>query len=232
MIKFALPVFHIGFYKLMITILQNICKSCAKSLLNEEDKRNFLKKLRSPGLDGVTRKVILKKLNLMCKKCTVCPHCDAINGTVKKVGPLKLIHEKYKKKSANGNDEEMKFRESFKHALDADSWLKPYISRAQEDLNPLLVRNLFETITSEVPYIKQDCELLGLDPTTSRPEEFIWSSFIIPPVCIRPSVGQENASTEDDLTILASEIVDINSKIKTCLSDGAQTSMLIVKPFN
>jgi hypothetical protein len=25
-IRFALPVFHIGFYKLMITVLQNICK--------------------------------------------------------------------------------------------------------------------------------------------------------------------------------------------------------------
>jgi DNA-directed RNA polymerase III subunit RPC1 len=139
---------------------------------------------------------------------------------VKKVGPLKIIHEKFKKKQKC--NEEFEFRESFENAAELDPWLKPHISKAQEDLNPLVVKNLFEGISDE------DCELMGLDPSNSRPELFLWSSFPVPPVCIRPSIGQENASTEDDLTILASEIIDINAKMKACMEDGTQTSLLMV----
>ena len=58
---------------------------------------------------------------------------------------------------------------------------------------------------------------MGLDPNHARPELFIWNALPVPPVCIRPSVGQENASTEDDLTILASEIIDVNTKMKVSL---------------
>jgi len=42
-IKLALPVFHIGFFKHTLTILQCICKSCSRILLTEEEvsqKRN------------------------------------------------------------------------------------------------------------------------------------------------------------------------------------------------
>ena len=135
----------------MITILQNICKTCSKVLLTEDEKRSYLKKLRTPRLDGVTRKGILKKLNTLCKKVTICHHCQAINGTVKKVGPLKIIHEKYKKK-ANSEDEQI-FRDSFVEAANNDTWLKPYIGRAQDDLNPLLIKNLFEKVNSDVCYL-------------------------------------------------------------------------------
>ena len=34
---------------------------------------------------------------------------------------------------------------------------------------------------------------MGLDPAHARPELFIWTALPIPPLCIRPSVGQENA---------------------------------------
>jgi DNA-directed RNA polymerase III subunit RPC1 len=68
---------------------------------------------------------------------------------------------------------------------------------------------------------------MGLDPELSRPELFIWSGFPVPPTCIRPSVGQENSSVEDDLTVLASEIVDINTKIRACMDDGTQTSLMV-----
>lgn len=68
---------------------------------------------------------------------------------------------------------------------------------------------------------------MGLNPEKSRPEQFLWESFPVPPTCIRPSVGQENASVEDDLTVLASEIVDVNTKIRACLVDGTQTSLMM-----
>jgi DNA-directed RNA polymerase III subunit RPC1 len=138
---------------------------------------------------------------------------------VKKVGPLKIIHEKFKKRTKS--DEELEFRLSFENAVELDAWMKPHVGKAQEDLNPLIVKNLLERVSDE------DCEVMGLDPDNSRPELFIWNAFPVPPVCIRPSVGQENASTEDDLTILASEIIDINAKMKACMEEGTQTSLLM-----
>lgn len=141
-------------------------------------------------------------------------------GMVKKVGPLKIVHEKFKKKK-NTKDEQI-FRESFNYVAESDPFIKPHIGKAQEDLNPFTVLNILQKISD------QDCEAMGLDPECARPEMFIWQSFPVPPVCIRPSVGQENSSNEDDLTILASEIIDINTKMKACLQDGTQTSLLMV----
>lgn len=40
-LKLALPVFHIGYFKATIQILQGICKNCSAILLSETDKRQF-----------------------------------------------------------------------------------------------------------------------------------------------------------------------------------------------
>lgn len=220
-IRLCLPVFHIGYFKLMITVLQNICKSCSMVLVDEQVKRQYLKRLRIPTLDGVRRREILKSLNALCKKTGTCPHCSATNGAVKKVGALKVIHEKFKKKTKNLIPEEAAFKATFNTAVELDPYLKSHISKAHHDLNPLVVQALFERISAE------DCELMGLDPEKTRPELFIWNGFPVPPTCIRPSVGQENSSVEDDLTVLASEIVDINTKIRACMEDGSNTSLMI-----
>ncbi|KAJ3332219.1 hypothetical protein HDU76_000926 [Blyttiomyces sp. JEL0837] len=103
-VRLTLPVFHIGYFKLMITVLQNICKTCSCLLVDEAPKRTFLKRLRNPAIDGLQRKEILKALNNACKKVSKCPHCESINGTVKKVGALKVIHEKFKKKTKTNED--------------------------------------------------------------------------------------------------------------------------------
>ena len=48
-------------------------------------------------------------------------------GTVKKVGCLKIIHEKYKK-----IDEREKFKNQFEYAVSANSEISPHISKAHE----------------------------------------------------------------------------------------------------
>jgi DNA-directed RNA polymerase III subunit RPC1 len=92
--------------------------------------------------------------------------------------------------------------------------LDKHFQKAVEDLNPLRVLNLFKLITPT------DCELLGINPVEGRPEMFIWQYLPAPPVCIRPSVAQENASTEDDLTTKLADIVHISSLIKAALQNG------------
>jgi DNA-directed RNA polymerase III subunit RPC1 len=92
--------------------------------------------------------------------------------------------------------------------------LDKHFKKAVEDLNPLRVLNLFKMIT------RTDCELLGINPVEGRPEMFIWQYLLAPPVCIRPSVAQEIASTEDDLTTKLADIVHISSLIKAALQNG------------
>lgn len=76
--------------------------------------------------------------------------------------------------------------------------------------------------------VLQDCELLGLNPSYGRPEEFIWQYISVPPVCIRPSVAQDGASNEDDLTVKLTEIVFMNAIIKQGLIKGSPISQFMV----
>ncbi|BGP31083.1 DNA-directed RNA polymerase III subunit C1 (rpo31) [Rhodotorula toruloides] len=230
-IKLVLPVFHIGYFKHILSILQCICKTCSRILLDSSQHRKYLALFRRPNLDSLTIAAYSKQLAALCRKCTTCPHCGAINGVVKKIGTMRIGHEKWRgrnlKKDAGGRDgaegkgNYTAWRESFAEAVKEDKMLEPHIDKAIDDLNPLKVLTLFRKITSS------DCELLGLDPTAGRPEEFLWQYISVPPVCIRPSVAQEAATNEDDLTVKLTEIVFMNAVIKTGLAKGVTTQNLM-----
>jgi len=92
-----MPVFHVGFFKHTISILQCICKTCARILLSFEDREKHFSKLRGNNEPSMNLKV-LRLVIEDCKKMRTCIHCGAYNGTVKKNPnePLKIIHEKFK----------------------------------------------------------------------------------------------------------------------------------------
>lgn len=160
-------------------------------------------------------------MNTAARKVLICPKCDAINGVVKKAGPLKIVHEKFRQKKLA--DERKLFDQTFSTALRMSDQggaydIKPHLHKAQEDLNPLKVLDLFKRISDE------DCELLGLKPEHGRPEEYIWQYICVPPVCIRPTVEQDGATNEDDLTVKLSEIIFTNQVIKTGLQQRGKAS--------
>ncbi|EFA78358.1 RNA polymerase III [Heterostelium album PN500] len=207
-IKLQLPVFHIGYFKNITNILQMICKGCSAILLDDEKKTTFLRKIRNRKLDVLQRRALLKKIYLECRKKKFCPRCNMVQGTVKKVSALKLVHERYKGK----NDEYIRdFLSNFDEAIKYNSEMKGHIKKAQEDLNPLVALNLFKRITS------QDTELLDMNPELGRPERLILTHILVPPVCIRPSVPMDggSGSNEDDLTMKLSDILHINENIRT-----------------
>ncbi|RKP22725.1 hypothetical protein SYNPS1DRAFT_19660, partial [Syncephalis pseudoplumigaleata] len=218
-LKLCVPIFHIGYFRAIINILQTICKSCARVLMDEEKRRVFLRRLRNPNLDSLQRRTIVKSVQDECKKVVYCPYCEGTNGTVKKVGALKIIHEKYRQKRTAAEKEA--FKGTFNEAIAFAPEIKPHISKAHDDMNPLKVLRLFESITTE------DCELLGLDPAHGRPELYIWTALPVPPVCIRPSVSQDDGSTEDDLTVKLTEIIFTNALIKAGLEKGGSVVNLM-----
>ncbi|KAI8459810.1 DNA-directed RNA polymerase III subunit C1 [Phakopsora pachyrhizi] len=218
-IKLVLPVFHIGYFRAVIQMLQDICKTCARVLLSEEDRRLYLQRFRRPNLENLQRQHYAKQVNTACRKVLTCPYCGATNGTVKKVGALRIIHEKFRAKKKA--DELASFRDSFLNAIKETREIAPHLHKAQEDMNPLRVLNLFKRVTPS------DCELLGLDPEVGRPEEYIWQYIHVPPVCIRPSVTQEAATNEDDVTVKLTEIIFTNTLLKTGLVKGVPTQNIM-----
>jgi len=79
-IQLELPVFHIGFLKHTLNILQCICKRCSRILLPQNERASFLKRLKSNKTDALTKAGIFKKIIDLCKHNLTCSYCDYPNG--------------------------------------------------------------------------------------------------------------------------------------------------------
>ncbi|TGO27463.1 hypothetical protein BPAE_0041g00130 [Botrytis paeoniae] len=219
-VRLPLPAFHIGYLKLIIMILQNVCKTCARVLLTDAERRQFLKELRKPGIDNLKRTQICKKINEQCRKASQCPHCNATNGQIRKISPVRLAHDKYTKYNKSTAAKKVvppgmaEYQKSFEEAKKHNTELEKHVKKVYEDLHPLRVLNLFKLITPS------DCELLGINPAEGRPEMFLWQFVPAPPICIRPSVQQDGGSNEDDITTKLAEIVSMASLLRAALHKG------------
>lgn len=102
-----MPVFHAGYFKHTLAILQCICKNCSKVLLPLGDRASLLRKITNPKSDALIKGAIFKKIVETCKKTSRCQHCDYANGVVKKLtsGFFKIAHEKYRAKNAADEDD-------------------------------------------------------------------------------------------------------------------------------
>ena len=53
-------VFHIGYFKNIINVLQCVCKGCSRILLSEEDQAMFLRRYRNPKIEMNQRRRCIK----------------------------------------------------------------------------------------------------------------------------------------------------------------------------
>lgn len=233
-IKLALPVFHIGFFKHTLNFLQSICKDCSRVLLDETEHTKMLRLMRNPNTDALIKQSLFKKVVEKCKKAKTCPYCGATNGTVKKITgapTLKIIHERYKSKTARtANKEEIieELIETRLHtALEMNNDLVAIVQNPlhppSEDLLPTRALELFQNMTDV------DCQVLWVDPVIGRPENLILQNLLVPPVPIRPSVAMEmgGGSNEDDLTVKLQEILDVNVALELAMTKGPQTRTIM-----
>ncbi|KAH6870592.1 hypothetical protein BKA58DRAFT_361531 [Alternaria rosae] len=228
-IKLALPAFHVGYLKHIIEVLNCICKDCSRVLLDEVERRRYLRSMRRPDMDTLRKGAVTKKILDDCRKKKTCPYCNALQGTVRKVPghPLKIIHNRYDafnrstaktKKPPAGKVE---FDQSFDTAKSANPDLDKHLKKAVDDMHPLRTLNLFKKISPE------DCELLAMIPEDARPEMLIWEYMPVPPVALRPSVMQEGGATEDDVTNKIGDICQISSIIRAGLARGFPLQILM-----
>ncbi|GJQ08774.1 hypothetical protein GpartN1_g565.t1 [Galdieria partita] len=223
-ISLAFPVFHMGYFKATHFILQCVCKTCSRVLLSKERISEFRHKLQSPSTraNPSKKKSILKNILKLCKSQRRCPFCGSPNGTVKKVGMMKLIHDPFSL-AKDIEEEKENFFQKFHFVSDTMSDVSPHIQKAVDDLTPLRALEILSRIPPE------DVMILGMDPTYNRPENLLLTNFPVPPACIRPSVCSDPTvgSNEDDLTMKLSEIVHINCILQQAMENGGNSSLIM-----
>lgn len=232
-IRLALPVFHAGYFKVTLKILQMICKHCSRIMMDPELRPRYAASLKSKT---AARAAIFREIWEQSKKVKTCPYCQRANGTVKKTAILKIVHyprdnkPPARKKDDDEDGDENQDDESFLMQIDPaflmaakeNLELRKHILKAADDLHPMRVLQLFEKIPPE------DVCLLDMNPDIGRPERMILQYLPVPPLCIRPTVCADPSagSTEDDLTIKACEIVNMNTVIAHLMSKGGTPSNL------
>ncbi|KAG2393444.1 hypothetical protein C9374_006975 [Naegleria lovaniensis] len=218
-VKLELPVFHIGFISNVVEILQRICKDCSRVLLTDSEIQTFRNKFKKPNLDNQQKKAIYKKVGELCKKCSTCPHCGALNGKVTKLNAIKIVHEKYKVPSTRKGKEEVdqqarEFHSEFERATQLNPEISTYIGEAQDDINPIRCLKLFKNIPDT------DVEAFNMNPRVVRPENFILTHILVPPLVIRPSVNTDGGTNEDDLTVQMKKIIETNIILRESIEKG------------
>lgn len=222
-IDLELPVFHTGYFKAVITILQSICKTCSCVLLNENMKAKYRGRLKGNSLEYLKKKALKKQILDVCKKVNICAYCGARNGVVKKCGMLKISHEKYR----NVKKDDAMLREevaAYDNVIEYNREIEPMISSSLiKILNPLEVLHLLERIPDE------DIQYLLMNPEQGHPKDLILTRVPVPPVCIRPSVVSDlkSGTNEDDLTMKLTEIVFLNDVIVKHRLSGAKIQMIM-----
>jgi DNA-directed RNA polymerase subunit A' len=73
---------------------------------------------------------------------------------------------------------------------------------------------------SKIP--DSDLKLIGIDPTATRPEWFVLTTLLVPPVNVRPSITLESGErSEDDLTHKLVDIIRSNQRLEQDIDAGA-----------
>ncbi|XP_074103416.1 DNA-directed RNA polymerase III subunit RPC1-like [Cotesia typhae] len=217
-INLEFPVFHYGYFKSIVNILQSICKKCSRVLLDEQAKAQYVKRVSNPNLGYLERKALRALILKKVKKKSVCPYCGDLNGVVKKAGLLKIVHQKFQKSKKSDlqvmANELVEYETAMQSNKELEGTLKT--SHLAYILNPLEVLNLFERIpVNDVPF-------LMMNPNTGMPKDLLITRIPVPPICIRPSVKSDfkSGTNEDNLTMRLSQIVLLNDQIKQSRERG------------
>jgi DNA-directed RNA polymerase III subunit RPC1 len=220
-VDLELPVFHVGYFRSIIGILQTICKKCSYVMLNPKDKKSYLDRVLNSNLNYLTRKALRKQILEKAKKCNTCPYCGELNGIVKKAGLLKIVHEKYKTKKATDPVVQLKLTEYHK-VLEDNKELETILQGGLITiLNPLEVLGILERIP------EKDIPLLMMNPECSVPKDLILTRIPVPPISIRPSIVSDlkAGTNEDNLTMKLTEILFINDAIQRHRQCGMKIQM-------
>ncbi len=91
-IELVRPVIHVGYVKMVYTLLKATCKSCGRILVPQEEIEKY-KELLARDTEGETEEDELLDIIASTKKVSECPHCKAQQATVKIVKPTTFYED-------------------------------------------------------------------------------------------------------------------------------------------
>ena len=220
-IELARPVFHIGYFKHTLHVLQCVCKSCSRVLLPVDQREALVKSLAKPDIDSFTRELLYRRVLVACRKVDVCGFCGMPNGPVRKApnaNALRILHDMFQTKAFQRSAERMDARyRQVEAAVHHNGAMVNALREASVTITPQRAVAIMQRIPDE------DLPLLWAHSLRARPENLVLSSLLVPPVAIRPSVSAEGGAgtTEDDITVKLQEIVIANENLHKQLAEGS-----------
>lgn len=190
-IDLAEVVFHIDYLPYVQKVLSCICPRCSKLLVykNEDEFKEILK-MKS----GIEKMTYIRSIS---KNVSYCQNPNYGCGA-----PIPKIKVEIKKTSAVVN---------IIAETDLDNKEDPTgRKKLRQILTPDIIYDILKNISDD------DCRILGIDPTRSRPEDMIHKIFPVPPNSMRPSARGDymgGSSMEDDLTHKLADILKANNRI-------------------
>jgi len=187
----AKPVYHPMFYSFIKRAVSSVCIVCScPRFASEEQKTEFISDYKNKPYNIRYAQVTEKLSGRDFKNCIRC-------GAV-----LPAIRDSKEDYTVIGLQAVFKNKDK-----DADT------KDSRKDLNPEQVYRILKNISDD------DSELLGFNPTTSRPDWMMITVLPIPPPSIRPSVQVENGKvSEDDLTHAFNNIIKHNNTLSLMLA--------------
>jgi DNA-directed RNA polymerase III subunit RPC1 len=176
-IKLELPVYHIGFFKHVLSILQCICKNCSKVLLTDQSKKKYIK-LKAKTSDTIQKDKLRRQMIDECKNTKICQYCDSFNGTVKKEPGIacKIIHDQFDNKKLTNDDHVSLLTQKFEKICKINKDVEWGLNKMQQDINPLIAYNLLKNIP------KEDTPLFDMAGDDIKPHDMIINYVIVPPI--------------------------------------------------
>ena len=198
-IELAMPVIHVGYVKVIETLLQSTCPYCGRIKLKDEEILLFKQKMKSMEKLGIPKPQIIeaisKEVKAHASQVRICPHCGRpIKRKVVYDSPY-FFYEIDWEIAGRGREE---------------------LHRHGKKLTPKDIRERLMNIPDD------DLVLLGIDPSTTRPEYMILTVLPVPPITVRPTITLETGErSEDDLTHKLVDVIRSNLKLQKSRDEGA-----------
>ncbi|XP_068728449.1 DNA-directed RNA polymerase II subunit RPB1-like [Montipora capricornis] len=217
-IELAKPVFHVGFYKMIIKCLRCVCFYCSKLLVDVNNPK--VKEILSKSQNKQHRR--LQHIYDLCKGKKICERGVMVNVHENKAGHD--INETERKVHQSHGGCGRNQPQIMRTGLDLTAEWKEVNEYSQEKkilLTAERVHEILKRISDE------ECEILGMNPKHARPDWMIVTVLPVPPLAVRPSIFMSgSAQSQDDLTHKLADIVKANNNLRKNKLNGAAAPII------
>ncbi|BCS91087.1 MAG: DNA-directed RNA polymerase subunit A' [Candidatus Micrarchaeota archaeon] len=194
-IELVRPVIHPFYAKVIYLLLQVTCYKCHRLLLDADQLKDVKEDLKGFLEEDITNEEELKDYMDSEKRLNEKRISSLVSKSIKRMSKCPYCGADIAK---------IKFERPTTFYID------------NERLRPDVIKEWLSNISDE------DLAVLGIDGKLLRPEWFIITNLLVPPVSVRPSIILENGErSEDDLTHQLAGIIRVNRKLQQDIESGA-----------